>query len=109
MNGKIRASSVIGGARNVGRRDLLKSAGGFGAFAAVQGILPGSARAASPKSGGHLRVGTGFGSTTDSLDPAKSTSSPSDTRTRPVSACVHVFLSFAGMLVEAQLLDLRSG
>ena len=70
MNGKIRASSVIGGARNFGRRDLLKSAGGFGAFAAVQGILPGSARAASPKSGGHLRVGTGFGSTTDSLDPA---------------------------------------
>jgi len=70
MNGKIRTSSVIGGARNFGRRDLLKSAGGFGAFAAVQGILPGSARAASPKSGGHLRVGTGFGSTTDSLDPA---------------------------------------
>ena len=67
MNGKIRASSVIGGARNFGRRDLLKSAGGFGAFAAVQGILPGSARAASPKSGGHLRVGF-ENSLTDSRD-----------------------------------------
>lgn len=58
------------------RRQFLKSATAFGAATALQvGLLGQPARAeTAPKRGGHLRVGSREGSTTDSLDPATSTS-----------------------------------
>ena len=60
-------------ARDWTRRDTLKGGAALGAAAAV-GALPvaGPARAAAAKKGGHLRLGSAHGSTTDSLDPATS-------------------------------------
>ncbi len=55
----------------LGRRDFMQRASvlGVGAVAAAN-LWTGSAKAAEPKRGGHLRIGIGAGSTTDSLDPA---------------------------------------
>jgi peptide/nickel transport system substrate-binding protein len=49
------------------RRGFMAGAGALGLAAAVS---PTSTMAATPKKGGHFRLGLGHGSTTDSLDPA---------------------------------------
>ena len=55
----------------VSRRRLLQSTAALGAASAIPAsLLGGHARAATPKRGGHFRVGIGGGSTSDSLDPA---------------------------------------
>ncbi len=55
----------------ISRRELLKRATALGVAAALPaGLLAGEAHADTPQSGGHLRVGSVQGSTTDSLDPA---------------------------------------
>ena len=55
----------------VSRRRLLQSTAALGAASAIPASLLGRpARAATPKRGGHFRVGIGGGSTSDSLDPA---------------------------------------
>ncbi|MEZ5449060.1 MAG: ABC transporter substrate-binding protein [Thiolinea sp.] len=53
------------------RRDFMKLAAVFGFSAAAPGILSGTARAATPKAGGHFKLALGHGSTSDTLDPAK--------------------------------------
>ena len=56
------------------RRDFLARASALGATAAIApSLLIGEAQAATPKKGGHFKVGIGAGSTTDSLDPGTST------------------------------------
>ncbi len=58
------------GRERLGRRDFMQRASILGVGAVAAGNLwTGSARAAEPKSGGHLRLGIAAGSTTDSLDP----------------------------------------
>jgi peptide/nickel transport system substrate-binding protein len=53
------------------RRAFLERATALGfSAAAATSLMSGTAHAAEPKKGGHLRVGVGHGSTTDSLDPA---------------------------------------
>jgi peptide/nickel transport system substrate-binding protein len=55
----------------ISRRELLARATALGMAAALPaGLLAGEAHAETPQSGGHLRVGSVQGSTTDSLDPA---------------------------------------
>ena len=59
----------------ISRRVFLKRMSAFSAAAiASPALLTGGARAAAPRKGGRLRLGLDGGSTTDSLDPAKSTS-----------------------------------
>ncbi len=54
----------------ISRRDFAKQMSALGLAAAAPGVLfSGSALAATPKKGGHFRLGLGHGSTTDSLDP----------------------------------------
>ena len=54
----------------ISRRDFLQKAGALGLASAVPAtLLSGSAQAATPKRGGHLRVATVQGSSTDKLDP----------------------------------------
>lgn len=55
----------------ISRREFTKGMSALGLAAAAPGVLmSGSALAATPKKGGHFRLGLGHGSTTDSLDPA---------------------------------------
>ena len=55
----------------ISRREFMAQTTALGAAAALSPLLlSGTAEAAEPKKGGHLRVGMGHGSTTDSLDPA---------------------------------------
>ncbi len=56
----------------VDRRRFLKSAAAVGALAvgSANGVLPSFAQDATPKKGGHFKIGVGSGSTSDSLDPA---------------------------------------
>ena len=55
----------------ISRREFMGRAAALGVTTALAGTLCGQAvQAATPKKGGHLRVGMGHGSTTDSLDPA---------------------------------------
>lgn len=59
----------------ISRRRLLKQASALGLTAALPSALfAREARAATPKSGGHLRLGTAEGSTSDVLDPAPDSS-----------------------------------
>ena len=61
--------------RNVSRRKFMKASGALGVASATPGLLIGSsAQAATPSRGGHLRVATVQGSSTDDLDPIKLTS-----------------------------------
>ncbi len=54
----------------ISRRDFAKQMSALGLAAAVPGaLMSGSALAATPKQGGHFRLGLGHGATTDSLDP----------------------------------------
>ncbi len=55
----------------ISRRDFVKLTALFGLSAAAPGIL--FAAGHDPKKGGHLKIGTGHGSTTDSLDPGTAT------------------------------------
>jgi peptide/nickel transport system substrate-binding protein len=56
---------------NLTRRAFFERATALGlSMAAATKLMSGTAEAAEPKKGGHLRVGVGHGSTTDSLDPA---------------------------------------
>jgi len=60
---------------SISRRRLLTQASALGLAAAVPGGLTGrEARATTPKSGGHLRLGTAEGSTSDVLDPSPDSS-----------------------------------
>ena len=69
---------VDGSGGDISRRDFTNSAVALGATTALvtsvggaTGLLmPGAAKAATPKKGGHLRVGLAQGNTTDTLDPA---------------------------------------
>ena len=55
----------------IGRREFMGRAVALGATTALASSLAGRGlRAATPKKGGHFRLGLGHGSTTDSLDPA---------------------------------------
>ncbi len=57
------------------RRDFIKRATALGLAAAIPaGLLAEEARAAAPKRGGHFRVGSSQGSTTDSVDVSVLTS-----------------------------------
>jgi peptide/nickel transport system substrate-binding protein len=56
------------------RRDFLKRSAALGITAASPAMLAGAAHAGGPKKGGHLRVATVQGSSTDSLDPTQLTS-----------------------------------
>ncbi|MCR9220618.1 MAG: ABC transporter substrate-binding protein [Alphaproteobacteria bacterium] len=57
-------------ANKISRRDFLAGAAAVGALGAAGTLGAPSARAATPKKGGHMRVGLGTGSTSDVLDPA---------------------------------------
>ena len=59
----------------ISRREFIKRSTALGMAASVPGVLlhP-NARAGMPKKGGHMRIATVQGSTTDSLDPALPTS-----------------------------------
>jgi peptide/nickel transport system substrate-binding protein len=55
----------------IDRREFIKRAAALGLAGAAPGLMIGeSALAATPKSGGRIRVGLAHGSTTDSIDPA---------------------------------------
>lgn len=56
------------------RRQFLKTASVVGLFAGLPAGFMGQAQAAAPKRGGHLRVDSREGSTTDTIDPAVPTS-----------------------------------
>ena len=57
------------------RREFMQRASAMGLAAALPvATIPRAARAAAPRSGGHVRVGYHGGSTTDSLDPIQLTS-----------------------------------
>ncbi|MFT5502660.1 MAG: peptide/nickel transport system substrate-binding protein [Gammaproteobacteria bacterium] len=58
----------------ISRRDFIQRAGALGLAASIPLAFSGSAMAMTPKRGGHLRVATTQGSSTDSLDPIKLTS-----------------------------------
>ena len=78
-------------AGRLSRRDFLKAAALFGLSAAAPAVLFGTpAYAASePKKGGHLKIGTGHGSTTDSLDPATYENSA----TQSLGKAIHGYLT----------------
>ena len=60
----------------ISRREFIGRATAFGVTAALASTMASKAlKAASPKMGGHLRIGIGAGSTADSLDPANFTDS----------------------------------
>ena len=55
----------------ISRREFMGRAAAFGVTAALASTMASKAlKAASPKTGGHMRIGIGAGSTSDSLDPA---------------------------------------
>ena len=55
----------------ISRRNFIRRAAALGMAAAVApALLLEEAKAAGPKSGGHLRIGSGHGATGDSLDPS---------------------------------------
>ena len=57
------------------RREFIQRTGALGLAASVPtGLLADRARAAEPRRGGHLRLGSGHGSTSDSIDPSLFTS-----------------------------------
>ena len=58
------------GKGRIGRREFMGRAAALGVTTALASSLAGKVASAAPKVGGHLRVGLGHGSTTDSLDPA---------------------------------------
>lgn len=59
----------------IGRRSFMKKTAALGMTGAASTALLGKkAKAASPKKGGHLKIGTAHGSTSDSLDLGLSTS-----------------------------------
>ena len=60
--------------RKVSRRKFIQASGALGIAGAVPNLLIGSVAYASPVRGGHLRVATVQGSSTDSLDPIHLTS-----------------------------------
>ncbi len=65
--------------RNISRRNFIKTTGAAGLAGAVPGLFVGSsAFAATPTHGGHLRVATVQGSSTDALDPIRLTSGHSN-------------------------------
>jgi len=66
---KIRALERAFAEGRIGRREFLLQAAALGGAAALSSTLPGTARAATPKKGGHMKVAIGHGSTSDSLDP----------------------------------------
>ncbi len=54
----------------ISRREFIGRTAALGMTTALATTLAGNIAKAAPKHGGHLRVGVGHGSTTDSLDPA---------------------------------------
>lgn len=60
--------------RKISRRKFIQASGALGVAGAVPSLMMGSAVHASPVTGGHLRVATVQGSSTDSLDPTLLTS-----------------------------------
>ncbi len=69
---KLHAQLING---EISRREFLKRASVLGVAAAAPGsLLMNTAHAATPKKGGHMRVATVQGSSTDLLDPTQLTS-----------------------------------
>jgi len=64
------ATSNLPEGKKFTRRETLKFAAAGTVMAAGGLVLPGLAQAATPKKGGHLRIGVRGGSVSDSLDPA---------------------------------------
>ncbi len=61
---------------SISRREFMARASALGLSMALSpALLTRTAHASTPKKGGHLRIGLGHGSTSDSLDPATSTDS----------------------------------
>jgi len=58
----------------ISRRDFIQRAGALGLASIIPGALLNEAQAMTPKRGGHLRVATVQGSSTDQLDPTQLTS-----------------------------------
>ncbi|PID50374.1 MAG: peptide ABC transporter substrate-binding protein [Proteobacteria bacterium] len=52
------------------RRDFIKLSSALGLSAAMPALFLNPASAAEPQKGGHLKIGTAHGATTDTLDPA---------------------------------------
>lgn len=78
-------------AGKLSRREFLSRTAALGLAAATSPLWgPGVVRAAVPKRGGHLKIGSSGGSTTDSLDPA----------TLPATMPQHVFHILMNNLVE---------
>jgi peptide/nickel transport system substrate-binding protein len=72
MTGKKLEQLLLQG--KITRRDFLARASALGLSVAFSpALLTRPAQAATPQKGGHLRIGLGHGSTSDSLDPARST------------------------------------
>ncbi|GLS40293.1 peptide ABC transporter substrate-binding protein [Mesorhizobium tianshanense] len=57
-------------AGHMSRREFLGRASALGLSAAAASVLPKSAMAGEPIKGGHLKIATGNGASTDTLDPA---------------------------------------
>ena len=73
----------------ISRREFLQKAGAMGLAAAVPAaLLSGTARAAGPKRGGHLRVATVQGSSTDQLDPTQLTSGHTNFLFSTIHSCL---------------------
>ena len=53
------------------RRDFMQGAAAFGITATAASTMWSKKAAASPKKGGHFRMGMGSGSTSDSMDPGQ--------------------------------------
>jgi len=76
LNGYKRVRFAHENFKGISRRGLLQYSGAVGAAVALPvGLFGEKAQAAVPKRGGHLKIGTGQGSTTDSIDPSQNSSS----------------------------------
>ena len=72
----------------ISRRDFMQKAAAMGLAAAVPGALLSTAAHAAPKRGGHLRVATVQGSSTDQLDPTQLTSGHTNFLFSSVHSCL---------------------
>ncbi len=70
QNDKLDRAKKLAGRGKVSRRDFVQLAIAAGLTIPAANALFASAARAEPKKGGHFRVGTAHGTTTDSLDPA---------------------------------------
>lgn len=72
----------------ISRRDFMQKAAAMGLAAAVPGALLSTDARAAPKRGGHLRVATVQGSSTDKLDPTQLTSGHTNFLFSTIHSCL---------------------